>query len=270
MSVRLSFSLPLMPEIDLDDARVARGVGGLAFEDHLAVVEHDDAVDDAHQHAHDVLDPDDGDAEPLADVAEHGGGALHLRRVEAAQAFIGEQQLGLGRQRAGELELLERGGAEAIGAGRRIAGQADLVERHGGAALRLAPRDTAAGAVERGEGDIVEQRQLAERARYLEGARYAAAADDMRGLPRDLGPGKDDRAAARLERAGDQVEDRALARAVGADETEDLALPHLERHLVDRQEAAEALRQGLDREHLFFRRGRKATMSARASPARPS
>src|SRR5258708_36261802 len=95
MSVRLSISPPLMPEIDLGDARVARGVGGLAFEDPLAVVEHDDAVADAHQHAHDVLDPDDGDAEPLADVAEHGGGALPLPRVAAAPAFISGRQPGL-------------------------------------------------------------------------------------------------------------------------------------------------------------------------------
>src|SRR5260221_11289992 len=134
----------------------------------------------------------DWDPDPLADGAEHGGSTLHIRRVEDAQALIGEQQLGLGRQRAGELELLERGGAEAIGAGRRIAGQADLVERHGGAALRLAPRDTAAGAVERGEGDMVEQGQLGERARDLEGARYAAAPDEVRGLPRGLSRGKND------------------------------------------------------------------------------
>ncbi len=62
--------------------------------------------------------------------------------------------------------------------------------------------------------------------------------------------GEHDRAGARPQRAGDQVEDRALARAVGADEPEDLALPHLERYLVDGQETAEALRQALDREHL--------------------
>ena len=35
---------------------------GAPVEDLLAVVEHDHAVDHAHQHAHDVLDPDDGDA----------------------------------------------------------------------------------------------------------------------------------------------------------------------------------------------------------------
>src|ERR1700719_502185 len=270
MLVRLSMSAPLVPEIDLGDARVARGVGALALEYLLAVVEHDDAVDDAHQHAHDVLDPDDRPTEPLADVAEHDGGALHLRRIEAAEAFIGEQQLGLRRQRAGKLELLERGGAEAVGANHGITGQADLVERDGGAALRLAARDTATGAVERRERDVVEQRQLAERARDLERARQPAPAHDMRRLARDLGAGEDDRAAARPQRAGDQVEDRALARAVGADEPEDLALPHLARHLVDRHEAAEALRQSLDREHLVFRRERKAMTSATASPARPS
>ena len=51
----------------------------LALKNLLAVIEHDDAVDDAHQDAHDVLDPDDGDADTATDVTQELGGALHLR-----------------------------------------------------------------------------------------------------------------------------------------------------------------------------------------------
>ena len=50
---------------------------------------HDDALDDAHQHAHDVLDPNDRDAHAVADAREQVSGALHLGRVEPAQAFVG-------------------------------------------------------------------------------------------------------------------------------------------------------------------------------------
>ena len=51
------------------------------------------------------------------------------------------------------------------------------------------------------------------------------------------------------ERARQHVEDRALARAVGADQAEDLALIDLERHVVDGGEAAETLDQTLDDKH---------------------
>src|ERR1700732_5132672 len=94
-------SPPLAPEIDFDHPRITRSGGRLAFEDQLAMVEDDDAIDDAHQHAHDVLDPDDGDAEPAADVVEQRCGAFRLRRVEPAQTLIGEPQPGVRHQRAG-------------------------------------------------------------------------------------------------------------------------------------------------------------------------
>ena len=61
---------PRLAEIDLGDPRIDRRLRGRALENLLAVIEHDDAVDDAHQHAHDVLDPDDGDAHPAADAVE--------------------------------------------------------------------------------------------------------------------------------------------------------------------------------------------------------
>ena len=93
---------------------------GLALRDHLAVVEHHAAVHDPHQHAHDVLDPDDGDAALRADAREQVGDLLHLRLVEAAERFVGEQQLRLRRERARQLQLLQRGRAEAVDARARI------------------------------------------------------------------------------------------------------------------------------------------------------
>src|SRR5881394_1596991 len=73
------------PQVHLDDFRVLRDFGGLALRDHHAVVEHHAAVDDAHQHAHDVLHPDDGDAALGADLRQHVGRAVHLGMVEAAE-----------------------------------------------------------------------------------------------------------------------------------------------------------------------------------------
>src|SRR4029077_6456163 len=64
--------------------RLLRGAG----EDHFAVVEHDDAIDHAHQHAHDVLDPHDGDALLAPDALEHVGSLLHFGMVEPIEAFV--------------------------------------------------------------------------------------------------------------------------------------------------------------------------------------
>jgi hypothetical protein len=79
------------------------------------MVEHDHPVDDSHQHAHDVLDPDDGDAELAPDTVEHVGGALHLGMVEPAQALIRQQQPRPRGEGARELELFELRRAEAGG-----------------------------------------------------------------------------------------------------------------------------------------------------------
>src|SRR2546426_6962 len=83
----------------------------------------------------------------------------------------------------------------------------------------------------------------------LEGARDAAVADRVGGEAGDRLAAESDRARGRGEGAGDAVEARRLARAVRADETEDLALADLEGDGVQRREAAEALAQAGDRAH---------------------
>lgn len=88
------------------------------------MIEHHHAVDDAHQHAHDVLDPDDGDAELVADVAQHVRRLVHLGLVETAEALVRKQQFWRGRERLRKFELLQAGCAQAIDAGMAIGRQA--------------------------------------------------------------------------------------------------------------------------------------------------
>src|SRR5690349_2193232 len=99
-----SSSNSFAPEINLDHALVVLRILRGAAEDHLAMVEDHDAIDDAHQHAHDVLDPDDRDVLLAADTLEHVGRLLHLGMVEAVEALVREQKPRLRRKRAGELE----------------------------------------------------------------------------------------------------------------------------------------------------------------------
>ena len=59
---------------------------------------------------------------------------------------------------------------------------------------------------------------------------------------------EDDLALVRLVEPRDQVEERRLAGAVRADQADDLALAHVERDVVDRDDPAEPPRHVLDRE----------------------
>ncbi len=70
---------------------------------------------------------------------------------------------------------------------------------------------------------------------------------DLEWLPAaDLLAVESDRAAARRQRAADQIEHRALACAVRSDQAENLAGPDLEREIVDRDQPAEFLARMLD------------------------
>ena len=66
---------------------------------------------------------------------QHVGRLVHLGMIEAVEALVRQQQLGLGGERARQLELLQRGGAEPVDGGVRVARQADQAQR----LLRLAP-----------------------------------------------------------------------------------------------------------------------------------
>ena len=59
----------------------------------------------------------------------------------------------------------------------------------------------------------------------------------------NIGAAKQDTAAGQRKEPADQIDDRALARAVRADQAEDLALGHLEGNVIDGGEAAERFAQ---------------------------
>src|SRR5207244_7311418 len=69
--------------------------------------------------------------------------------------------------------------------------------------------------------------------------------------------------------AGDAVEERGLAGAVGTDEADDLARLDGERDLLVGEQAAEALRGGLDAQQRRHGSGRRRRRG-RAAPAKPA
>src|SRR5258707_5189880 len=95
---------------------------------------------------------------------------------------------------------------------------------------------------------VLERREVVEEADVLEGARDPHARDAIRRRVLQLRALEPEAALLLAIDAGEHVEERGLARAVGADEAVDLALADRERDFRERGEAAEALGDALDLE----------------------
>src|SRR5262249_12958084 len=118
--------------------------------------------------------------------------------------------------------------------------------------------------------EVLERGQLREHANDLEGAPDATARD-LIGL-QVVQPRAVQNHVARVEplHAGDAVEERRLARAVGADEPVDAAALECQRHAVDRADATEVL---VDVDHLERGAGGQIVLGSRylscSSPSTP-
>ena len=82
------------------DCRIAPHLGGRAFGDLAAEVQHMNLVGDIHDDPHVVLDHQHGDAEFVADIEDEAGDVLGLLLVHAGHHFVEQQQLRLAGQRA--------------------------------------------------------------------------------------------------------------------------------------------------------------------------
>jgi hypothetical protein len=94
-------------------------------------------------------------------------------------------------------------------------------------------------AVVGGQGHVFADGELAERPGNLKGAGDAEMAHLVGGYSANVLALKLDGPSGRAVRAGNQVEQGALARAVGSDQAENLSPPHFEGNLVHGQESSE-------------------------------
>src|SRR5262249_11737126 len=112
------------------------------------------------------------------------------------------------------------------------------VERRGAGGRARSPR-----AEGRRREHVLVDREVRERRRDLKGAHDPAARTQVRGQSEELPSLESDRAAIGLDRSGDQVEDGALARAVGADHAQTVSRLEREGHVVGDDDGAESLPQ---------------------------
>ena len=106
-----------------------------------------------------------------------------------------------------------------------------------------------AAAEHRGDLEVVEHAHVGERARHLVGAGQAEPDAGLRRRVRDVHVVERNGAGVERQGAGEQGEQRRLARAVRADDAEDLAFLDLEADVVCNDQRAERLREPAHREH---------------------
>ncbi len=157
-------------------------------------------------------------------------------RVDAARGLVEEDDAGPVHHGAGQRQPL-------LPAARQLAGQPVLLAleaRHvDGPGLALAGLGTAQAVDPAEEAEVLPDGEVVVEAEAL--AHVADAALDALRVLRDVDTEDEPRARGRREQAAQHADGRGLAGAVRAEEAEDLALGHRERHAVDRGEGAEAL-----------------------------
>jgi hypothetical protein len=223
-------------------------------------MEHDHGVGEPHDHAHVVLDQQDRHA-LLPDTADQAADHVLLGARHARRRLVQEQDGGPGGERDGQLDqpLLAVGqgaghlappvgesdeGDDLLGGG----DQRRFLVPHPAEPGQDRPEAGRAAQVHAGQ-HVVEHGQGREDARALEGANHTVPGD-RRGRQAGQRPTVPRHPpAVRAEIAGDGVESRGLAGAVGADQAGDRAGPDVERDPGQRGDAAEPYGQVTNAEH---------------------
>lgn len=202
-------------------------------------------VGNAHDHADVVLDQHHRHAELTVDLDDEAAHFALLLGIHPGHRLVEQQQARLGGQRTGQLDPL----LQAIGQGAndfvtpRLDAQkldyplgggalAIVLARRAADAQRLLQPGTAALEVAPGE-HVVEHAHALEQRDVLEGASDAVACRCMWVHHPTLLPGKTNTPLLRPVDAIDDVQQRALARAIGPDQRTDLAFGDAEADVAD-------------------------------------
>ncbi len=229
-----------MAEIHFYYSRIHGHFLGQAFGDFLAVIEHNHPVDHAHQDTHDVLHPDNRNSLFPPDGLQHVRSLVHFSLVKSAEAFICQQQLGLGGQGPGQFQFLQARRTQGIDRYPVIRRQINPIQGFFGHFFSFSPRNRPVVSEIGGHLHVIEQGYFAKRSRDLECTANPQMADLGRGQIGNILVVKLETATGGFESTGDKIEDGALSRSVRSDQPENFTLLHFEGDVVDGNESPEA------------------------------
>ncbi len=213
----------------------------------LPVMEHHDPVRHLQDGADVMLHHDDGDP-PAPDPPDEIRGGHRLGRVQSCHELVQEEQLGLGRQAAGQLHPLSIDGGELPGQEVVPALQTDKAEHLSNVAPGGGQSAVPPPTVESADQHIVGHRHVGERADELEGAGDPPPEDLVRRQAGDYLTLEADGPAVGEEGAGDTVEKRSLPGSVGTHHPQDFPAGQGKPHLSKGPEAPEGPGEILDGE----------------------
>src|SRR2546421_7101487 len=243
--------MEVLAEISLDHGGVGADRVGTALCDLAAVVQHGDPVRDVHDEADHVLDEHDGHAALVPDAAHERVDLDDAVEAQPHRGLVEQEHARRADQRARDLDhplLAERelGGQPVLERlhpheGEDVAGEGgrQRLRRAQAAALEGGPEHALAETAVQARHHVLEDGHAAEELCRLKRAAEAAGSDRA-GLEADERHAVEtDLAAVGRVDAADDVQQRGLARAVGADDAKDLSFVQSQVDAVERDDAAE-------------------------------
>src|SRR5919108_2368034 len=225
-----------LAEVGSRDVEVGADLGGSPLGEGAALVEDDDPVADAHDERHVVVDQEDARVVVVAHGADDPREFRNLGLWQAGRRLVQQEELRLGGERAGDAEpplvtVGEHPGRHAL-----LLPEPEQPEQ-----LVRPPAGAArAGAdAERGDLHVLAHGEVTERPAVLERARQAGSGAPVCAPARDPAVAELDATARWEVETGDDVHERRLSCAVRPDQADDLVAMQLQRHVLERADAAE-------------------------------
>ena len=212
--------------------------------DDAAEVEHNDAVARAHDETHVVVDEQHSHS-PVDDPAQHRAEVVALDRVEPGRRFVQQHHSGSGCEGSPHPDELALAFRELRGGLFRDVGDPEFVEKlvHHGVVAQSRREDLGGSAQERraqrNHAQVLAHGEIVEEFAELPRARDSATGTLVRAQGVESRRTEPDRSG-RFRESGDRVDAGRLARAVGADETDQLAGFYAQRDVREGDDAAVA------------------------------
>ena len=192
---------------------------------------------------------------PRLEVCHHGEQALDLALRQGGRRLVHDQDLRIGRQRAGDLDELLLGGAKLLQQIVGAARQADGIQERLCRRAHPVPVDAERAARHVADEDVLEDREIAEQAWMLVHHRDATALRLERRPALDRCAVDQDHPAVGPMHPCQQLDAGALAGTVLAEQGQDLARQEVERGVLERHRAAEAFSGVAEAGHCLAGRG---------------
>src|ERR687887_255622 len=260
-------------EIDLAHAYIGGDFLRRALYENAPADHHDDAMRKAEHDVHVVLDEEHRDV--LRQIGDDGEqlGALALRH--SRRRLVEQEHFRPGGERERDLQQPLLAIGQFVGGPKAVRAEPQRSENRIGFLDRIAvsgqflpPTSGVAASLAHRERHRLERAQVREQGVDLKRA-HEPAFDALVGLKRgDLLLAKKDPAVVRPEHAGDQVDQRGLARPVRPDQRVTLALRQIEGDILGNDERAEALVQSPRRQRRYAHALLLAERTRRAIPPR--